>query len=44
VRPALGRGYSAVLHGSVARGEDSRWSDVNLLLVLESATPDVLGA
>jgi predicted nucleotidyltransferase len=41
----LGRGYSAVLHGSVARGEYLEgWSDVNLLLVLESATPDVLGA
>jgi predicted nucleotidyltransferase len=41
----LGRGYSAVLHGSVVRGEYVEgWSDVNLLLVLESATPDVLGA
>lgn len=41
----LGRGYSAVLHGSVVRGEYLEgWSDVNLLLVLESATPDVLGA
>ncbi len=41
----LGRGYSAVLHGSVVRGEYlDGWSDVNLLLVLESATPDVLGA
>lgn len=41
----LGRGYSAVLHGSVVRGEYLEgWSDVNLLLVLESASPDVLGA
>ena len=41
----LGGGYSAVLHGSVVRGEYlAGWSDVNLLLVLESATPDVLGA
>jgi len=41
----LGRGYSAVLHGSVVRGEYLEgWSDVNLLLVLEAATPDVLGA
>lgn len=41
----LGRGYSAVVHGSVVRGEYLEgWSDVNLLLVLESATPDVLGA
>lgn len=41
----LGRGYSAVLHGSVVRGEYVEgWSDVNLLLVLESATPDVLSA
>ncbi len=41
----LGRGYSAVLHGSVVRGEYLEgWSDVNLLLVLESATPDVLAA
>ena len=41
----LGTGYSAVLHGSVVRGEYVEgWSDVNLLLVLESATPEVLGA
>lgn len=41
----LGQGYSAVLHGSVVRGEYLEgWSDVNLLLVLESATPDALGA
>jgi predicted nucleotidyltransferase len=41
----LGRGYSAVLHGSVIRGEYLEgWSDVNLLLVLEAATPEVLGA
>lgn len=41
----LGRGYSAVLHGSVVRGEYVEgWSDVNLLLVLEAATLDVLGA
>jgi len=41
----LGAGYSAVLHGSVARGEYVEgWSDVNLLLVLESAAPDVLEA
>jgi len=41
----LGQGYSAVLHGSVVRGEYLEgWSDVNLLLVLESATPDILSA
>lgn len=41
----LGKGYSAVVYGSVVRGEYLEgWSDVNLLLVLESATPDVLGA
>ncbi|HEX5004598.1 MAG TPA: nucleotidyltransferase domain-containing protein [Gemmatimonadales bacterium] len=41
----LGKGYSAVLHGSVVRGEYLEgWSDVNLLLVLEAATPDVLAA
>jgi hypothetical protein len=41
----LGRGYSAVLHGSVVRGEYLEgWSDINLLLVLEGATPEVLGA
>jgi hypothetical protein len=41
----LGRGYSAVLHGSVVRGEYlEEWSDVNLLLVLESASPEILGA
>lgn len=41
----LGRGYSAVLHGSVVRGEYLEgWSDVNLLLVLEGATPEVLAA
>lgn len=41
----LGRGYSAVLHGSVVRGEYLEgWSDVNLLLVLEGVTPEVLGA
>lgn len=41
----LGAGYSAVLHGSVARGEYLEgWSDVNLLLVLESAEPEVLRA
>lgn len=41
----LGRGYSAVLHGSLVRGEYLEGvSDVNLLLVLESATPDVLAA
>jgi hypothetical protein len=39
----LGRGYSAVLYGSVVRGEYLEgWSDVNLLLVLESASPEVL--
>lgn len=39
----LGRGYSAVLYGSLVRGEYlDGWSDVNLLLVLESASPDVL--
>ncbi len=39
----LGRGYSAVLYGSLVRGEYlESWSDVNLLLVLESAAPDVL--
>jgi predicted nucleotidyltransferase len=42
---ALGRGYSAVLYGSVVRGEYvESWSDVNLLLVLESAAPEVLRA
>lgn len=41
----LGDGYSAVLHGSVARGEHLEgWSDVNLLLVLPSAEPQVLRA
>ncbi len=41
----LGTGYSAVLHGSAARGEYLEgWSDVNLLLVLESAEPEVLRA
>jgi len=41
----LGTGYSAVLHGSVVRGEYVQgWSDVNLLLVLESASPEVLTA
>lgn len=40
----LGRGYSAVLHGSIVRGEYLEgWSDVNLMLVLESAGPDILG-
>jgi len=39
----LGRGYSAVLYGSLVRGEYLEgWSDVNLLLVLESASPEVL--
>ena len=40
----LGRGYSAVLHGSVVRGEYLEgWSDVNLLLVLEGVTPERAG-
>jgi len=41
----LGRGYSAVLYGSLVRGEYAEgWSDVNLLLILESAAPEVLRA
>ncbi len=40
---ALGSGYSAVLYGSSARGDYvAGQSDVNLMLVLESAAPDTL--
>jgi len=35
--------YRAVLHGSVARGQHlAGWSDINLVLILESITPDAL--
>ncbi len=40
---ALGPGYTAVLFGSVARGEQVRGrSDLNLLLIVERADPAVL--
>lgn len=40
---AIGPGYSAVLFGSAARGEHVRGrSDLNLLLVLRTVTPDIL--
>ncbi|MGH7498052.1 MAG: nucleotidyltransferase domain-containing protein [Gemmatimonadales bacterium] len=40
---ALPPGYSAVLYGSAARGDYvPGWSDINLLVVSESLTPDVL--
>jgi predicted nucleotidyltransferase len=43
VDAAAGPGYSAVLYGSVARGENiPGLSDINLLLVLDRLTSDVL--
>jgi predicted nucleotidyltransferase len=40
---ALGAGYSAVLHGSLVRGEYlPDWSDVNLLLILDDVSPSRL--
>ncbi len=40
---AAGPGYSAVLYGSVVRGEHvAGFSDINLMLVLESLAPAVL--
>jgi predicted nucleotidyltransferase len=42
---ALGPGYSAVLHGSLVRGEYlPEWSDVNLLLILDDVSPGRLRA
>lgn len=42
---ALGAGYSALLYGSAARGDfvEGR-SNVNLMLILDDASPKVLGA
>jgi predicted nucleotidyltransferase len=38
-------GYSAVLHGSAARGDHlPGWSDVNVVLILDAITPDTLTA
>ena len=43
VDAAIGPGYSAVVYGSVARGENiPGMSDINLLLVLERLTSDIL--
>ena len=40
---ALPSGYSAVLYGSAARGDFvPGWSDINLLVVAEALSPDVL--
>jgi hypothetical protein len=42
---ALGGGYSAVLHGSLVRGDYlPDWSDVNLLLILDDVSPNRLQA
>jgi nucleotidyltransferase-like protein len=42
---ALGAGYSAVLHGSLVRGDYlPDWSDVNLLLILDDISPGRLQA
>lgn len=43
VDAAIGSGYSAVLYGSVVRGENVEGlSDINLLLVLDRLTSDIL--
>ena len=40
---ALPPGYSAVLYGSAARGDFvPGWSDINLLVVAEALSPEVL--
>jgi len=45
VDAALGGGYSAVLYGSVARGDFvPGWSDLNLMLILDDLSPGTLGA